>query len=96
MGTDLNELGKIRLIYPWTQDVNWTYRRRSHSVKSVRIRSYSGQYFLAFGLNKDQNNSECEHFLQCQKTSTTSIFTNQAKIFTDSFEHGSDCLEAAI
>ena len=64
MGTDLNELGKIRLIYPWTQDVNCTYRRRSHCVKGVRIRSYSGQYFLALRLNKDQNNSECEHFLR--------------------------------
>ena len=29
-----------------------------HCVKSVRIRSYSGPYFLAFGLNTDQNNSE--------------------------------------
>ena len=30
-----------------------------HCIKSVRIRSYSGQYFSAFGLN----NSEYEHFL---------------------------------
>ena len=40
----------------------------SHCVRSVRIRSYSGSYFPAFGLNteysvrmqehKDQNNSE--------------------------------------
>ena len=48
-----------------------------HSVKSVRIRSYSGQYFLSFGLNTriinfshsirmwenvNQNNSEYGHF----------------------------------
>ena len=48
-----------------------------HSVKSVRIRSYSGQYFLAFGLNTriinfshsmrirenvNQSNSEYGHF----------------------------------
>ena len=49
-----------------------------HCVKSVRIRSYSGPYFPAFGLNKethsvspysirmlentDQNNSEYGHF----------------------------------
>ena len=28
-----------------------------HCVKSVRIRSYSGPHFPAFGLNTDQNNS---------------------------------------
>ena len=40
-------------------------------MKSVRIRSYSGHYFPAFGLSKerlrentDQNNSENEHFLR--------------------------------
>ena len=33
-----------------------------HSVKTVRIRSYSGPYFPAFGLNTDQNNSEYGHF----------------------------------
>ena len=48
-----------------------------HSVKSVRIRSYSGQYFPSFGLNTriinfshsirmwgnvNQNNSEYGHF----------------------------------
>ena len=46
-----------------------------HSVKSVRIRSYSGPYFPAFGRNTeryfvrmrentDQNNSEYGHFLR--------------------------------
>ena len=48
-----------------------------HCVKSVRIRSYSGPYFPAFGLNSpylsgfspnagntDQNNSEYGHFLR--------------------------------
>ena len=35
-----------------------------HCVKSVRIRSYSGLFFLAFGLNTDQNNSEYGHFLR--------------------------------
>ena len=33
-----------------------------YGVKSVRIRSYSGPYFFAFGLNTDQNNSEYGHF----------------------------------
>ena len=46
-----------------------------HSVKSFRIRSYSGPYFPAFGLNTeryaalrentDQKNSEYGHFTQC-------------------------------
>ena len=41
-----------------------------HRVKIFRIRSYSGQYFPAFGLNTvrmgenaDQNNFEYGHFL---------------------------------
>ena len=43
-------------------------RDRHHCVKSVRIRSYSGPSFLAFGLNTvrenmDLNNSEYGHFL---------------------------------
>ena len=32
-----------------------------HCVKSVRIRSFSGLFFLAFGLNTDQKNSEYGH-----------------------------------
>ena len=42
-----------------------------HCVKSVRIRSYSGQHFLAFSQysvrmqeNANQNNSEYGHFLR--------------------------------
>ena len=37
--------------------------KNRHCVKSVRIRSYSGPYFPAFGINTDQNNFEYEHFL---------------------------------
>ena len=33
-------------------------------MKSVRIWSYSGIYFPAFGQNTDQNNSEYGHFLR--------------------------------
>ena len=33
-----------------------------HCVKSVRIRSYCGPYFPAFGLNTEQNNSKYGHF----------------------------------
>ena len=35
-----------------------------HRVKSVRVRSYSGPYFPAIGLNTDQNNTEYGHFLR--------------------------------
>ena len=34
----------------------------SHSVKNVGIRSFSGPYFPAFGLNTDQKNSEYGNF----------------------------------
>ena len=34
----------------------------NHCVKSVRIRSFSGPYFPAFGLHTDQKNSEYRHF----------------------------------
>ena len=54
-----------------------------HCVKSVRIRSYSGPYFLAFGLNAeiysvrmrgnaDQNNSE--YVLFCHFTQQNLIY----------------------
>ena len=33
-----------------------------YCVKSVLIRSFSGPYFPAFGLNTDQKNSEYGHF----------------------------------
>ena len=35
-----------------------------HCVKSVRILSYSGPYFPAFGLNTELNNSEYGPFLR--------------------------------
>ena len=33
-------------------------------VKSVRIRSYTGPFFLTLGLNTDQNKSEYRYFLR--------------------------------
>ena len=36
--------------------------KNKHFLKSVNIRSYSGPYFPAFGLNTNQNNSEYGHF----------------------------------
>ena len=38
----------------------------NHSVKSVRIGSFSVPYFAAFGLNTDQTNSEYGHFLRSE------------------------------
>ena len=37
---------------------------RNPSVKSVRIRSYSGPYSFQMQENRDQNNSECKHILR--------------------------------
>ena len=48
-------------------DVNNTKTRMVpllHCLKSVGIRSCSGPYFPAFGLNTNQNNSEYGHFLR--------------------------------
>ena len=42
---------------------------KKHCVKSVGIRSFSGPYFPAFGLNTNQKNSECGHFLPSEGTS---------------------------
>ena len=36
--------------------------RKSHSVKSSRIRSFSGPYSVRLRENKDQKNSEYVHF----------------------------------
>ena len=41
-----------------SDDVRKVCTRNIHCVKSVRIRSYSGPCFPAFGLNTDQNNSK--------------------------------------
>ena len=35
-------------------------------MKSVRIRSYSGQYLVRMRENTDQENSEYEHFLRSE------------------------------
>ena len=49
-----------RLHFPFHQSIG-----EYHCEKSVRIWSYSGPYFPAFGLNMDQDNAEYEHFLRC-------------------------------
>ena len=45
-------------------------KAKKHCVKSVRIRSYSGPHFPAFGMNTDQNNSKYEHFLRSEQYTT--------------------------
>ena len=52
---DIQDLGAIMLL-------KYLYLSSSHCVKSVHIRSFSGPYFPAFGLNTDQKNSEYGHF----------------------------------
>ena len=42
-------------------------------AKSVRIRSYSGPYFPAFGMNTDRNNSEYGHLLHSEKKQSMSL-----------------------
>ena len=44
-------------------------------MKGVRIRSFSGPYFLAFRLNTDQKNSEYRHFLCCDQFAVITIFS---------------------
>ena len=48
-------------------------------MKRVRIRSYSGLYFPAFGLNTDQNNSKYGHFLLGDNDETWHSYTLLAK-----------------
>ena len=65
--------GQFNRIKPKTLLFEQHYHKQIHCVKSVRIRSYSGPYFPAFGLNTerygmwenaDQNNSVHVHFLR--------------------------------
>ena len=52
------------------QTIYFCAKNTVHCVKSARIPSVSGPYFLSFGLNTDQKNSEygpfsssCTHFI---------------------------------
>ena len=53
-----HHLGVMKII-----DSDFVISGIFHCVKSARIRSYSGPYFPALGLNTDQNKSEYGHFL---------------------------------
>ena len=47
----------------------FTSQENPHRVKSVRIRSFSGPYFPAFGIreNTDQKNPEYGHFSRSEQ-----------------------------
>ena len=45
-----------------------------HCVKSVRIWSYSGPYFPAFGLSTDQTNSNYGHLLRSEVVNHKTLF----------------------
>ena len=60
----LSDLQTIKTLFVSVFQVIPKLRIPIHCGKSVRIRSYSGPYFPAFGLNMDQNNSEYGHFLR--------------------------------
>ena len=44
--------------------LNWTYVHTKYCVKRARIRSFSGLYFLSFGMreNTEQKSSKYDHF----------------------------------
>ena len=62
LGPFSNTLPHIYNIYTPDQPIS-----TQHCMKSIRVRSFSGQYFPAFGLNMDQKNSEYEHFSRSAK-----------------------------
>ena len=47
--------------------------KSKHCMKSIRIRSYSGPYFLAFRLKTDKNNSKYGHFLRSERDNNAEI-----------------------
>ena len=49
--------------------------KKQHCAKSVRIRSYSGPHFPAFGPNMDQNNCEYGHLLRSVADFLTVFFS---------------------
>ena len=54
------------------------YTEHTHSVKSVRIRSYSGSYFPAFGLNTERY-SVSKFGVTTKKSSLVNTLYNSAK-----------------
>ena len=55
-------LHQDQFIYLLEVTQRFVHMYLEHYVKSVRIRSFSGPYFPAFGLNTDQKNAEYGNF----------------------------------
>ena len=82
---ETRQIGNKRIPYRKTYyqpDKNTYFRvflERGHCLKSVRIRSFSGPYFPAFGLNMERyevslgNQSKCRK-IRTRKTSNTNTF----------------------
>ena len=76
----------LPLHTPWNYQKNYFFqwsqrywrkifvRKRLHCVKSVRIRSFYGPYFPAFGLNTDQKNSKSGYFPRSVKVTMKQVF----------------------
>ena len=77
----------IALWYPSEALVIRFYFTNKHCVKSVRVRSYSGPHFFAFGLNTERYSvslrfqSECGK-IRTRKTPSTDTF-HAVKIFSN-------------
>ena len=60
----------------WNKPLKWLKLTHwIHCMKSVCIQRFSGPYFLAFGLNVDQKNSEYRHFLCSDQFAVITIFS---------------------
>ena len=66
-----------------------------HCVKSVRIRSYSGPYFPAFGLNTERYSVSLRILSKCGKM-LTRITPNTDTFYAVSFIILYDCLVTAL
>ena len=70
---------------------DYTTKLRNHCVKSVRIRSYSGPYFPAFGLNTERYSASLRIQSECGKiwtriTPNTDTFYAVNNSILESFE----------
>ena len=63
----MSETFKFQYLVSMWEIQEWNFS--IHCVKSVRIRSFSGQYSIRMRENTDQRNSEYEHFSRNDKLS---------------------------
>ena len=47
-------LTQITIVFRTLETLKWSFLPNIHCIKSVRIRSYSGPHFPAFGLNTER------------------------------------------